>query len=53
MDGVAFLSRGVDDESSFFGWSNTNFNELLCILGFVLPKDNKVRVTWILSPFQI
>ena len=25
-----------------FGWSDTSFNELLCILGSVLPKDNKV-----------
>lgn len=27
-----------------FGWSNNSFNELLCILGSVLRKDNKVPV---------
>jgi hypothetical protein len=25
-----------------FGWSDTSFNKLLRILGFMLPKDNKV-----------
>jgi hypothetical protein len=24
-----------------FGWFDTIFNELLCILGYMLPKDNK------------